>query len=131
MLNEDVESIGVLGTPYWRKLRDEVPHLPFEAHVGNEALVRGRVDARQVAGVWVAIGISVGDIEEDQNVVTTADDGAKHDWRSLLLKGVIVFAHSRRAGGREAPDFLRNGERPGADAARLAKFQSRYDCDSN
>ena len=80
MLNENVEAVAfrLFAANHW-ELRDEVPHFAFEAHVGNEALVAGRINARQVAGIGITVRVAIGDVKHDEDVVTAADNGAGHE----------------------------------------------------
>ncbi len=46
-----------------------VADLPFDRHVGDQALHGLRVEAWHAAGVWVAVGVAVADVEEEGEVV--------------------------------------------------------------
>ena len=52
---------------------DIIADLALEAHVGDEAEIRFRVDARRVPCIGVAIGIAAGDVEEQHEIVAIGD----------------------------------------------------------
>ena len=56
-----------------RKELHIVADLSLETDVGDEPALGEGVDAWLVAGVGVAIGVAVGDLEEDQDVVAVGD----------------------------------------------------------
>jgi hypothetical protein len=51
-----------------------VSHLPLQAHIRHDALVGVGLDARHVAGVRITIGVAIGHIEKDQNVMSVRND---------------------------------------------------------
>ena len=66
---------------------DVVADLALEADVGDEAEIGFRIEARHVARIGVAVGIAVGDIEQQDEIVAIGDA------RSLsgLLRGRAVL----------------------------------------
>ena len=48
---------------------DEVADFSFEADVGDDAVASLGIDAREVAGIGIAVGIAVGGVEEEDEVV--------------------------------------------------------------
>ena len=56
-------------------LVDIVADLALEADVGDEPLACLRVEARHVAGIGVAVGVAVLDVEQDDEIVAAVDGG--------------------------------------------------------
>jgi hypothetical protein len=58
----------------WRRLSlgqfDIIPDLALEADIRNQSAARFRVQPGQVAGVRVAVGVTVHDIEEVDEIIT-------------------------------------------------------------
>ena len=54
---------------------DVIADLALEAHVGHEAEIRFRIDARHVACIGVAVGIAAGHIEQQHEIVAIGDGG--------------------------------------------------------
>ena len=75
-----VAALGDLGV---------VADLAFQTDVGDEALVRLGIEARQIAGVRVAIGIAVRDVEQENEIVAMGQAGS---CRLLLRRGCDVAA---------------------------------------
>lgn len=61
-----------------------VADLALEADIANQAVVRFRVEPRQVARVRVAIGVAVGDVK-DQDEIVSAGKG-----RHWVTSGVLL-----------------------------------------
>jgi hypothetical protein len=67
---------------------DEVADLAFEADVGDEALAGFNVDAWEIAGIGVAVGVCVLGVEEEEEVVTVVHEG----WVVLVVDlRLVVF----------------------------------------
>jgi hypothetical protein len=60
---------------------DVIPNFPFKATVGDETLKRLRIDARQVAGVWVTVWVAVLYVEQVEEVVSVLN---AHSFGSVL-----------------------------------------------
>src|SRR5690606_17655510 len=66
---------------------DVVADFAFQATVGYKALEGLGIDAREVAGVGIAVGITVGDVEEIEEVVAILD-GFGHGRSELKMDDV-------------------------------------------
>jgi hypothetical protein len=61
--------IDVVGRRFAFHQADEVAHLALERYVGDQPMAGFGVEARQVAGVRVAVGVAVLHIKEQHEVV--------------------------------------------------------------
>jgi hypothetical protein len=52
-----------------------VANLALEADVGDEALVRLGIETGQIAGVGVAVGVAVGDVEQKNKIIAMRQRG--------------------------------------------------------
>ena len=66
---------------------DKITHLALQADIGHQPLIGLGVEPRQVAGIRVAIGVTVGDVEEIDEIIAVADRG--HGKRALSKTGLI------------------------------------------
>jgi len=66
----------------WFHGRHVVADFALQADVGDQSLVGFRVDARQVAGVGIAVGVAVSHVEEEDEIIAVFD-------------GAVVFASCR------------------------------------
>lgn len=71
---------------------DAVADFALEADVGDEAVSGLGVDAGEVAGVGVSVGVAVEDVEEEDEVVTVLD-GVRHDGVLCLFKVLMSLGH--------------------------------------
>src|SRR5262249_53156370 len=67
--DEDAKLIAPLVRGLKSELGDKVAHLSFQANVRNQAIAGVPCTPRHVAGVWVAVRVAIGHVEEDQDVV--------------------------------------------------------------
>ncbi len=51
---------------------DPVAYLALDRDIGDESLHGLRVDAWQVPSIWVAVGIAVADVEEQNEIMAAA-----------------------------------------------------------
>ena len=72
--DEQVIAIAIFDGTLWRKSFHEVAHLALEAHVRDDTPIGVVVLTRHVASIGVAVGISVGHLEEQQNVVPIGEN---------------------------------------------------------
>ena len=77
LLVEDRAFLDVDGVAGLAPLGDfgVVANLALEADVGDEALVRLGIETRQIAGVGIAVGIAVGDVEQENEIVAMGKRG--------------------------------------------------------
>ena len=59
---------GVVGRVGFGEL-DEVADFALQADVGDDAVAGLGIDAGKVAGIGIAVGVAVGDVEEEGEVV--------------------------------------------------------------
>ena len=52
-----------------------VANFALEADVGDETLVRLGIETRQIAGVGVAVGVAVGDVEQKNEIIAMGQCG--------------------------------------------------------
>lgn len=71
---------------------DAVTDFALEANVRDKALVGVRVKTGEVAGIGVAVGVTIEDIEEEDEVVTVLD-GVRHDGVLCLFKVLMSLGH--------------------------------------
>ena len=77
LLVEDGAFLDVDGVAGFAALGDfgVVANLALQTDVGDETLVRLGVEARQIAGVGIAVGIAVGDVEQENEIVAMGKRG--------------------------------------------------------
>src|SRR5262245_26449371 len=72
---------------------DRISDLALQANVCHEALASFGIDARLIAGVGVAVGIAIGDIEKINEIVTILND--RHRLFSLVGDSRIRWRRRR------------------------------------
>ena len=89
-LDIDVEALGRL-TVLPARHEDVVAHLALDADISDQSVHGFGVDARQVAGVRVAVGVAVGHVEQQHEVVAAhrvqIHGGRRRGHQKLLLCG--------------------------------------------
>lgn len=74
LLDEDVVAVGgVAHAGGWEKV-EEIADFAFEANVGNETAIGVGIETRHVASIGVAVGVAIGDFEEEEEIVTVGED---------------------------------------------------------
>jgi hypothetical protein len=77
----------------WIELPKEIPDLALQANVGDKAAQGVGLEARHVAGVGVAVGIAIGRVEKQCDVVAFSDDGVRFPADDFLVFALFVFDH--------------------------------------
>jgi hypothetical protein len=57
-----------------REQVDEVPDLSFLADIADETAIGVGVETRHVASIGVAVGVTIGDFEKEEEIVTVGED---------------------------------------------------------
>src|SRR4051812_12434878 len=87
--DQDLVALAVRG---WREELHVVADLSLETDVGDKTALGECVDAWLVAGIGVAIGVAVGDLEEDQDVVAVGNRlRGVHGWIAPVECEVTPF----------------------------------------
>ena len=83
---------------------DIIADLPLEADVCHEAVAGLGVDAGHIAGVGVAIGVAVFDVEQDDKIIAVSDGfGHVHFLLTVSSRNVSASDDSSRSRMRPAP----------------------------
>lgn len=80
LLDEDVVAVGGGALSSGREKIEEVADFALEADVGDEAAIGVGVETRHIAGIGVAVGVAIGDFEEEEKIVTVGEDVGAHGW---------------------------------------------------
>ena len=73
----------------WPGQGNIIPHLALQCHVGNQAAVGFGVEARQIAGIWIAVRVAIGHIEEQHEFMSAGQCGGV--MHGIHPPGVLFF----------------------------------------
>ena len=52
---------------------DKVAHLAFQGNIGDQTMAGFCIEAGQVAGIWVAIGVAIAHIENKYKIIAVIE----------------------------------------------------------